>query len=65
MVIEFTQRMNLAPGQYLLSLGCTGFQGDRFVVYQRFYDILCFEVISYKKFVGLYDMKSEIKIKKI
>jgi teichoic acid transport system ATP-binding protein len=63
-VIEFTQRLNIASGQYLLSLGCTGFQSDQFVVYQRFYDILCFEVISYKKFVGFYDMKSDIKIKK-
>ena len=64
-VIEFTQRLNMASGQYLLSLGCTGFQGDQFVVYQRLYDILCFEVISYKKFVGLYDMKSDITIEKI
>jgi teichoic acid transport system ATP-binding protein len=63
-VIEFTQRMNMASGQYLLSLGCTGFQGDQFVVYQRLYDILCFEVISYKKFVGFYDMKSDIRIEK-
>ncbi len=64
-VIQFDQRLNMASGQYLLSLGCTGFQGDQFLVYQRLYDILCFEVISYKKFVGLYDMKSSIKIKKI
>jgi teichoic acid transport system ATP-binding protein len=64
-VIEFTQRLNMTTGQYLLSLGCIGFQGDQFVVYQRLYDILCFEVISYKKFVGFYDMKSDIKIKKI
>ena len=64
-VVEFTQRLNMAPGQYLLSLGCTGFQGDEFVVYQRLYDILCVEVISYKKFVGLYDLNSNIKIKKI
>lgn len=64
-VIEFNQMLNMASGQYLLSLGCTGFQGDQFVVYQRLYDILCFEVISYKKFVGLYDMKSDISIKKI
>ncbi|MCU0614226.1 MAG: ABC transporter ATP-binding protein [Desulfobacterales bacterium] len=63
-VIEFTQRLNMASGQYLLSLGCTGFQGDQFVVYQRLYDILCFEVISYKKFVGFYDMKSDIRIEK-
>jgi len=64
-VVEFTQRLNMAPGQYLLSLGCTGFQGDEFVVYQRLYDILCVEVVSYKKFVGLYDLNSNIKIKKI
>ena len=63
-VIEFTQRLNMASGQYLLSLGCTGFQGDQFVIYQRLYDILSFEVISYKNFVGLYDMKSDVKIKK-
>jgi teichoic acid transport system ATP-binding protein len=64
-VIEFTQRLNMGSGHYLLSLGCTGFQGDQFVVYQRLYDILSFEVISYKKFVGLYDMKSDISINKI
>lgn len=64
-VIEFSQRLNMASGQYLLSLGCTGYQGDRFVVYQRLYDILCFEVISYKKFVGLYDLKCQVMIEKI
>jgi len=63
-VIEFSQMLNLASGQYLLSLGCTGFQGDQFAVYQRLYDILCVEVISYKKFVGFYDMKSSVKIQK-
>ncbi len=64
-IIEFTHRLNMASGQYLLSLGCTGFQGDQLVVYQRLYDILCFEVISYKNFVGLYDMKSNIKIRRV
>lgn len=63
-VVKFTQMLNMAPGQYLLSLGCTGFQGEAFVVYQRLYDILCFEVISHKKFVGFYDLKSVITIKK-
>lgn len=64
-VIEFAQSLNMASGQYLLSLGCTGYQGDQFVVYQRLYDILCFEVISYKRFVGLYDLKSQVKIERI
>jgi len=63
-VIEFTQRLNMASGQYLLSLGCTGYQGDQFIVYQRLYDILCFEVISSKRFVGIYDLKSQVTIEK-
>jgi teichoic acid transport system ATP-binding protein len=64
-VVEFTQRLNMASGQYLLSLGCTGYQGDRFVVYQRLYDILCFEVISYKRFVGHYDLKCQVMIERL
>ena len=64
-VVEFTQKLNMASGQYLLSLGCTGYQGDRFVVYQRLYDILCFEVIAYKRFVGHYDLKCQVMIEKL
>ena len=31
--ISFRQKQYLQPGQYLVSLGCTAFEGDQFVVY--------------------------------
>ena len=60
--INFTQKMNLQGGEYLLSLGCTGFQDGSFTVYHRLYDICNITVLSEKNSVGFYDMDSEIKI---
>ncbi len=61
--ITFTQKMSLQGGEYLLSLGVTGYEGDRFEVYHRLYDVLNITVISDKNTVGYYDMDSEICVK--
>lgn len=61
--ITFTQKINLQGGEYLLSLGCTGFEGDEFTVYHRLYDVLNLTVISDKDTVGFYDCESVIEIK--
>ncbi len=61
--ITFTQEMNLQGGEYLLSLGCTGYIGDRFEVFHRLYDVCNITVISDKNSVGFYDMNSDIDIK--
>ncbi len=61
--ITFTQKMNLQGGEYLVSLGCTGFLMNEFVVYHRLYDVINISVISEKNTVGYYDMNSEIEIK--
>lgn len=61
--ISFTQKMNLQGGEYLLSLGCTGYKDADFTVYHRLYDVCNITVISYKNSVGYYDMNSEVKIK--
>ena len=58
--ITFTQHMNLQGGEYLLSLGCTGFEGDEFTVYHRLYDVLNLTVISDKDTVGYYDSESRV-----
>jgi teichoic acid transport system ATP-binding protein len=58
----FKQKLNLQPGGYALSLGCTGFEDDNFVVYHRLYDILLFEAIGDTEFVGFYNPNSEIQI---
>jgi len=63
--VEFEQIMNLQSGSYSLSLGCTNFDLNGFLVYNRLYDILLFEVVSYKLFVGLFDPKSCVKIERM
>ncbi len=59
----FTQKMNLQGGEYLISLGLTGYEGDRFAVYHRLYDVMDITVISDKNTVGYYDMESEVTVK--
>lgn len=62
MEITFTQEMNLQGGEYLLSLGVTGFEKEEFQVYHRLYDVMNMTVISDKDTVGYYDMNSEVKV---
>lgn len=61
--ITFTQEMNLQGGDYLLSLGVTGYEEDEFTVYHRLYDVLNVTVISDKDTVGFYDMNSKVVVK--
>lgn len=61
--IVFTQKMTLQGGEYLLSLGCTGYEVGELVVYHRLYDVCNISVISDKNTDGMYDMYSNIMIK--
>ena len=63
--ITFTQKMNLQGGEYLLSLGLTGYSGDVFEVYHRLYDVINIAVVSDKDTVGYYDMNSKITVKDV
>ncbi len=63
LTIEFTQDMNLQGGEYLLSLGLTGFEKGEFTVYHRLYDCINVTVVSDKDSVGYYDMNSKVDIK--
>lgn len=58
--IKFTQNMNLQGGDYLVSLGCTGYKNGEFTVYHRLYDVFNITVVSQKNTVGYYDMNSDI-----
>lgn len=60
--IIFKQKMSMQGGDYLLSLGITGYENDDFQVYHRLYDVLNITVISDKNTVGFYDMDSKITI---
>lgn len=61
-VVEFTQKMTLQGGEYLLSMSCTGFENGEHVVYHRLYDIVNITVISNKNTVGVYDMESDVSL---
>jgi len=60
--ISFTQKMSLQGGEYLISFGVTGYNGDAFQVYHRLYDALNVTVISDKDTVGYYDMDSKVTV---
>ena len=64
-IAEFTQRMTLQGGEYLLSMSCTGFENGNHVVYHRMYDVISLTVISNKNTVGVYDMESSVKTERI
>ena len=60
--IEFTQRMDMQGGDYMLSLGCTGYNGVDFVVHHRLYEACALTVVSVKNTVGFYDANSTVKL---
>lgn len=60
--ITFTQKLDLQGGEYLLSLGVTGYEKEDFKVYHRLYDVMNITVISDKDTVGYYDMNSVIEV---
>ena len=61
--ITFTQKMQLQGGDYLISLGVTGYEGDEFKVYHRLYDVMNITVVSDKDTVGYFDMESKVEVK--
>ena len=62
--VEFRQKMTLQGGDYLLSMSCTGFENGIHTVYHRLYDVAGITVISNKNTVGVYDMESEVTVRK-
>lgn len=63
-IVTYTQRIDLQGGDYLLSLGCTGYVKDEFKVYHRLYDLVGITVLSDKDTVGFYDMNTVITVEK-
>ena len=57
-----SSNMFLQGGEYLISFGVTGYEGDDFQVYHRLYDAIAINVVSDKNTVGFYDMNSRIEV---
>ena len=59
-VVRFTQRMTLQGGQYMLSLGLTGYVDGALVAYHRLYDACHVQVLADHNTVGVFDVESRI-----
>lgn len=60
--VSFRQNMSLQGGEYLLSLGCTGYKDGDFQVFHRLYDVCSITVLSTKNTAGFYDMNSKVEV---
>ena len=62
--VSFTQKANIHPGKYALSIGCVGINENGLEVYNRIYDAILFDIVGSEQMVGFYDLKSEIHIER-
>ena len=60
-VVRFTQKMTLQGGQYLLSLGLTGYLDGELHAYHRLYDVCHIQVLSDINTVGFFDVESQVE----
>ncbi len=58
--LQFRQRILLAGGGYLISFGCAGFEDGEYIVYERRYDVIDFQVVAKQATVGFFDSDSDI-----
>jgi teichoic acid transport system ATP-binding protein len=59
--VSFRQVIRLNPGDYLLCVGAAAYEDGGYVVYDRRYDYLSFQVVSSEPRVGLFDAESVIE----
>jgi teichoic acid transport system ATP-binding protein len=62
--VLFNIETRLAPGSYLLTFACSGFEREEFVVYERLYHILIMEVYGTEQIVGYFDLQAGINLQK-
>lgn len=61
-LISFYQKMPLNSGEYFLSASCAGFEKEEYVVYDRRYDALPFQVATPNSCAGLVDLAPTITL---
>jgi len=60
-VVTFRQIMRLNPGNFLLCVGSANYEDGEYVVYDRRFDYLTFEVVSTQQRVGIFDSDAVIE----
>lgn len=63
--ISFKQKALMQGGEYLISFGCTVFEGENLLVNHRLYDATYLTVLSEINTIGFFDIGSITDVKKI
>ena len=64
-IIEFVQKVPVAPGKYTLSFSCTKYNvSGELEALSRKYDAILVEIITTKNTVGIVRLDSDIKVEK-
>ncbi len=64
-IVEFKQSLPLAPDKYAISFGCTKLDHNgNLEVFQRKYDVMLVEVLANRDCLGVFDIKTQIELKK-
>lgn len=60
-VVTFRQIIRLNPGEYLLCVGSAGYDNGEYVVYDRRFDFMTFQVVSEQQRAGIFDSESFVE----
>lgn len=60
-LVVFRQIIRVNPGNYLLSVACGAWEMDEYVVYDRRFDYIPFQVVGTRQRIGLFDPESEVE----
>jgi ABC-type polysaccharide/polyol phosphate transport system ATPase subunit len=60
-VVAFKQSVRLNPGKFFLCVGLANYENDKYVVYDRRFDYMSFEVVGTQQRVGLFDLDSTVE----
>ncbi len=65
-VVSFKQIIPIMPGKYTLSFGCVKYNNNgELEVFQRRYDTIFIEIMSYRECIALCDLNSKIMFEKL
>jgi teichoic acid transport system ATP-binding protein len=60
-VVAFRQSIRLNPGKFFLCVGLANYENYKYVVYDRRFDYMSFEVVGTQQRVGLFDLDSTVE----
>jgi teichoic acid transport system ATP-binding protein len=60
-VVTFRQIIRLNPGDYLLCVGAAGYENGEYVVYDRRFDFMTFQIVSEQQRAGIFDSESFVE----